>query len=129
MAKRPLYRHLAAIVAARLTCIERENAGLVETHTNKANTLVDEYLPNGSGFDLGTMIDLDRSTGNKLVLLTSFHHMNDAGYYVGWTDHEVIVSPDLAFGFALRVTGSNRAGVKDYMCELFQAALSEEIEE
>ena len=83
MAKRPLYRCLAAIVAARLTCIKRENAGWVETHTNRINTLVDEYLPNGSGFDDGTTIDLNRSTGNKLVFGASFHHMNDAGVREG----------------------------------------------
>lgn len=80
---------------------------------------VKDNLPSGSGFDTGTHLDWDLSKPEKLVFNTEFHHMNDAGYYDGWTSHSVIVTPSLITDFKLRVTGVNRRDIKDYIGDTF----------
>lgn len=118
-----LYQELAMLVAARLTCIARGNTEWVDRHETEIDRLVKTYLPSGSGFDLGTNIDLDKSTGNHLVFSTSFHHMDEHGGYDGWTSHGVRIDPDLASGFTLKVYGRNRNDIKDYIGDVFQAVL------
>jgi hypothetical protein len=54
--------------------------------------------------------------------------MNDGGFYDGWTDHSVIVTPSLVEGFNLRVTGRNRKDIKEYIAEQFCMALDQDIE-
>lgn len=84
-------------------------------------------LPSGSGIDRGTKIDFDRSNGGRIVLNFSFHHMNDGGYYDGWTDHSAIITPAFE-GFDIRITGRNQNDVKEYLSDLFHNALSEDCE-
>jgi len=50
------------------------------------------------------------------------------GYHDGWTDHQLIVTPSLQFGFHIRITGKDRNQTKDYLHETFQYALSEEVD-
>lgn len=89
---------------------------------------IEEELPSGSGFDNGTSIDLAKSDGNKIVLNTSFHHMNENGCYDGWTDHTVIVKPSLIHHFELDVKGRNRNDIKEYIYEVFANTLMREID-
>ena len=86
--------------------------------------LVKEFLPSGSGFDSGTKIDFDRSKPERLVFTTAFHHMDENGYYSGWTNHEVVVIPSFITGVDIRITGPNRNDIKEYMHEAFDHALT-----
>lgn len=86
--------------------------------------LIREFLPSGSGFNCGTELDSDASTKDKLQFVTDFHHMDEFGGYDGWTQHRVIVTPSLVWGFELRVTGRDRNAIKDYIADTFHAALS-----
>ena len=89
-----------------------------------------QLLPSGSGWDMGTKIEADSHTADKRIhLFGSFHHMNEHGSYDGWTDHSIVVTPSLSFGFALRITGVNRNDIKDYLHELFDHALRQEVSE
>lgn len=124
---RPAYRELVCLVQARQNCVEN-NPVWFEKHTARIKDLVDEHLPSGSGFDSGTVIDLDRSTGNILVFQTSFHHMDEGGGYNDCTEHTVTVRPSLAHGFLLSVGGRNRNGIKSYIGEMFENSLNEEVE-
>jgi hypothetical protein len=123
---KPLYQELAQLVAVRLACLETVNPW-AERHEQRIINLVSEYMPSGSGFDNGTTLDLESSNGNKLVFTTSYHHMNDVGMYDGWTEHAVIVKPDLQFGFELRISGRDRNDIKDYIAEVFEYALRTEV--
>lgn len=123
---RRIYQLLAGLVDARLRSIERGNTEWVERHAERIARVVSEYLPSGSGFDSGTTLDLDVSKPDRLVFRTAFHHMNEGGYYDGWTDHNVIVTPSLAFGFNLRITGRDRNEIKDYIAETFRYVLDAE---
>lgn len=82
--------------------------------------------PSGSGFNNGTEVDVGRN--GTLEFTTEFHHMNDAGYYDGWTHHIVRVKPSLAWGFELTVSGRNRNEIKDYIHEVFDTWLREEVD-
>lgn len=87
---------------------------------------VRKNMPRGSGIDCGTELDMDRSNPNKLVFIVSYHHMDEHGGYDGWTEHKIIVVPDLAFQFNLGITGRNRNDIKDYLHSVYAAALNEE---
>jgi hypothetical protein len=124
-----LYQMLAQIVDARLRCQRDGNIDWFGKHTHRLFDLMKQYLPSGSGFDNGTKLDLDKSNADKLVFATDFHHMNDTGYYVGWTSHRVVVTPSLGFGFTLRVTGRDKNNIKDYIAESFEMDLNAMVEE
>jgi hypothetical protein len=98
-------------------------------HTTILEDIADKLLPSGSGFDNGTAIDLEQSKPERLVLSTSFHHMNENGFYTKWTQHEVIITPSLAFDFEIKITGRNHNGIKDYMHEVFDHALRQTVGE
>lgn len=87
-----------------------------------------DCLPHGSGFDRGTKIDSVKSTPERLVFETSFHHMNEGRFYDGWTEHEVIVTPSFVchLHIHIRVTGRNRNYIKDYTEDTFGDALDAE---
>jgi hypothetical protein len=84
-------------------------------------------LPHGAGFDAGTSLDESQSHADKVIFHTSFHHMNDAGYYDGWTEHTVTVTPSLIHGINLRVSGRNRNEIKDHIAESFDYILRSDV--
>jgi len=122
---RYLYSELASLVAARRNCAQSNpvNREWFDRHEEKIEKLVKQHCPHGSGFDSGTTIDLDASHADKLVFHTSFHHMSDSGYYDGWTEHTVTVTPSLQFRFNIRISGRNRNDIKDEIHECFDCAM------
>ena len=119
-----LYSKMANVIQARLNCIESKNDIWISKHEDTLNELID-LLPHGSGIDGKTTIDLEKSTGEKLILNVEFHHMNDVGLYDGWTQHKIIVTPSLMHGISMRITGINRNGIKEYFGDIFHIALTE----
>lgn len=124
--KKALYREIAGVAQARDNCIKSGNHTWKTKHACRLVDIEREHLPSGSGFDNGTTIE--SATDQRIVFRTSFHHMNEGGYYDGWTEHSVIVTPSLSSGFCIRVTGRNRNDIKDYIAELFDGVLREEVE-
>jgi hypothetical protein len=106
----------------------RRNGGNHEPSQDALEYLVRNYLPSGSGVDSGCAIDLDRQKPGRIVIDCSFHHMNEGGYYDGWTEHQVIVTPCFGHWPDIRVTGRNRNDIKEYLGELFRHALDQPIE-
>lgn len=97
-------------------------------HIEALEALARDYLPRGSGFDRGCTFDVDASRADCLVIRTAFHHMDENGYYCGWSDHVVRVRADLAFGFTVSVSGRNVRDIKDYIADTFHSAMSEIVE-
>ncbi len=124
-----LYQAIAAALQARTNC--RDGAVLNEEWFHRWDARLDHIarnaLPSGSGIDNGTVIYRDDCKPDCIVLATSFHHMNDAGMYDGWTDHVVRVRPSFD-GIALTVSGRNRNDIKDYLAEMFHNVLASEYE-
>lgn len=113
------YSRIANLFIAHENCVASGNKQYEVIHENHLEEMVKENLPRGSGFNNGTKFNWEESSRNKLVFDTAFHHMDENGYYCGWSEHKVIVTPDLLFGFNIRVTGKNVRDIKDYIAEMF----------
>lgn len=122
-----VYQTFAELLMQRENCMKNNNQEWLQRSTETLLRLVKEYMPSGSGIDAGTTIDLDKSNGEKLVFHTSFHHMNDGGYYDGWTEHTVTVKASLFDKFTVSISGRDRGGVKDLLHDQFYFALRNEI--
>ena len=81
-------------------------------------------LPHGSGLDGKVEFVIDKCDAKCIVIFVEFHHMNDCGYYDGWTAHEIVATATHC-GPIIRVTGRDRNGIKDYLAELFDHALNQ----
>jgi hypothetical protein len=127
--KRKLYAELALLLSAIENCRKSGNDEWALVHREKAEGLVKAYMPSGGGFDAGTHLDVSCSSADKLIFNTSFHHMTGEGFYDGWTSHDVIVTPSLAFGIEVRVSGRNRNDIKDFIHSAFHDALTLEVEQ
>lgn len=124
-----LYSELSSLVQARLNCLTKpDTREWIDKHESMIEELVKSYMPSGSGYDSGTTLVLNESKGEKLVFSTAFHHMDDNGYYDGWTEHTVTVKPSLSHGFDLYITGPNRNDIKDLIGEQFDEALRTNVE-
>lgn len=91
-------------------------------------TKLEKLLPHGSGIDCGCKIDREKSGSKKVVITFDFHHMNNAGYYDGWSSYRLTVTPVLWGDFYIKITGQNKNYIKDYLYDLFDSVLSEQIE-
>lgn len=126
--KTKIYREITSTLVAIANCRKAGNNGWLERHEKTLDDIARNYLPRGSGIDRGTTIDREASNENKLVLTFSFHHMDEHGFYCGWTDHKCIVTPSLLRGIDIRITGRDRNHVKEYLYNVFDYALSAEYE-
>ena len=113
---------LSAAIEARKNCQQSGNTEWLDRWNERIEQLV-QMLPHGSGIDSGTKIDLDKSHADKLVLYTAFHHMNNGGFYDGWTEHTVTVTPGFR-SLNLRISGRDRNQIKDYLYETYNYALT-----
>lgn len=120
--------HLASLVVAIKNCQKSGNSEWEYKHKARLETIVREFLPRGSGLDAGCYVHVLNSTDSKLVICTEFHHMNENGYYDGWTKHRVIAKASLAFGLVVEVTNGARNDIGDYLAETFRAALEHKID-
>ena len=121
--KGTLYQLIASTVDAMTRCTDEWK----QKH-NETLTTLEDYLPSGSGIDSGTEIDRERSTGEKIVLYTEYHHMNETGMYDGWTDHTITVRPSLIHRIRLTISGRDRNEIKDYLHDVYYWALCENLE-
>lgn len=127
--KKPLYEAIASTVQAYHNCVKSGNAEWETKHKERLEHIQKHILPQGSGFDAGCEIDLEKSTGEKLHIITHFHHMNEGGYYDGWTDHKVVVTPSLLFGIRIQISGKDRNQIKEYMHEMFTHLLTSQYDD
>lgn len=124
----PLFQHIARSIQALKTCQQTPvNEFGVRIHS-EALEQFEDLLPSGSGIDCGTKINIEKSTAKALWLSFSYHHMNENGMYDGWSEHELVVTPSLTSNFDLRITGRDRNQVKDYLYDVYQSNLSDEID-
>jgi hypothetical protein len=123
-----LYKAIAGKLQAILNCGRSVNTEWDLKRREAICTLVREHMPSGSGFDSGTDIDWDRSTPNKLVFTTSYHHHGECGY-THWSNHSITVRASLVSGITLTISGRDYRGFKDYCYDVFHTALMAEVEE
>ena len=86
-------------------------------------------VPSGAGFDVGVTISLVDPTPLRIDLITSFHHMNEDGFYVSWTEHMINITPSLLYEINISISGPDRNDVKDYIHDVIYNALVAEFAE
>ena len=118
---KPLYVFLSESLAALRNC-EAKGFAYAETWRDRLEQAARDLLPSGSGFDSGCAIDIDGSRADRVTIETAFHHMNPHGFYDGWTQHKIHLTPAFG-GFDMRVTGRDRNGIKEYIAETVAEAL------
>ncbi len=122
-----LYQAIARTLQALRNSQNVLNVAWAERHAEDLKKFV-AMLPDGSGFDRGTQLDQSKSTADKLVFNTAFHHMDAHGGYAGWTEHTVTVRACLQFDFYVTVSGRNRNDIKEYIADAFNSALIEDVD-
>jgi hypothetical protein len=123
-----IFQSIAQSFVAMENCRRLGNDEWFETHRGNILELCRNKMPSGSGFDDGTSFDFSASKPNKLVFITSFHHMTNDGFYDGWTSHTVTVVPAFSSDIDMRISGKDHNDIKDYIADVFRDALREETE-
>lgn len=78
-------------------------------YVHALETLMRE-MPSGSGIDAGTKLILEESSKTRLVFQIDFHHMNDNGYYCGWSTRKVVITPSLVDDFNMSFEDEDASG-------------------
>lgn len=124
-----VYQKLAGLIYARQNCIKSDNLFWISKHEDSIHDIEKNNLPSGSGIDSGSTVDIEKSTEEKIIINTSYHHMDEHGFYDGWTDHRIIIKPSLVFDIDMKITGINRRDIKTYLHDVFHDALTEDIKD
>jgi hypothetical protein len=120
-----VFRVLSSCIDAYHRCVETKNTEWAEKHIERISAIMDATAPSGSGIDSGTEIQVETSTGEKLVFTLGFHHMDENGSYDGWTNHTIFVRPSFIHTLDLKISGPNRGDIKEYLHEVFYSWLTE----
>ena len=123
-----LYQKLSQVLAASHAANAANNTEWIANHSETIDRLCQTFMPSGSGFDAGTTLDVNRSSAEKLIFDSAYHHMDANGSYDGWSDLTITVKPSLQFGFDIKITGLRRKNRHDldYMMDTFYEALNTE---
>ena len=130
-----IYRELANRIQARLNCMKKdvqdENTRSWTEKHEEAIEALRNFLPHGSGIDSGISIDLINSTGEKIIIDSSYHAMNDGGYYDRWIDFSITVTPSLIHGISLKITGrfGKYQDIREYLYDIFDTSLRDTVKE
>lgn len=132
--KKKIYQEIATLVDAYKRCLETGNQ-YADTHIERLLKIEREYLPHGSGIDSGCGIDMQKSSGEKVVITFGYHFMDDNGMYAGWDEYRLTVKPSLVFGINMRIVCIDRSSedryrnyTKEYFYQLFDYALNQEVD-
>lgn len=120
-----LYKAIADAIQARRNCEKTGNDEWFEKWTDTLREIEKQHLPSGSGIDSGCTIDMENSTDNRIVINSSYHAMNENGYYDGWYDFRVVVTPSLAFDIDIKIVGrfGRYQDIREYLHEEFSTIL------
>lgn len=122
------YEKIASAIGAIDNCLKAGNDDARHAWEDVLAQIEDE-LPSGSGFDSGTTINRGKSTADKIVLNSAFHHMDANGFYCGWSEMTVTIRASLRFGIECKINfhGNKRASSDaDYFYQVFADAMHTE---
>jgi len=124
--KVPVYKAIAIRLGAIHNCIASDNNEWQEKHEHALSKIEENHLPRGSGIDAGVTIEGDP---HKIVLRTSFHVMNENGFYDRCIPFQVVVTASLQNDFDINIIGNfgKYQDLKDYLYDLFQEYLTNNI--
>lgn len=129
------YRVLSDALTAQRNCEAQSKPGspnaahfskLAHDWRGYIDYLVRNHAPSGSGFDLGTEFNPESSTPIKLVFSLYYYHMNERGFYGGWTRYCITVTPTFD-SVHVSVSGHDRNQVKDFIADTFYSLASQDV--
>ena len=132
---RTLIQEIASTCQAIKNCSETGNDEWYQKHLCHADELND-LLPSGSGIDGGSTIYVNKSDASKVVIYASYHLMDENGFYVGWLNFTIEVTPSF-FGVDIDITFDDfpnidklyeeypsAYGLNDYLHQTFDMVLN-----
>ena len=135
-----IYKKIATRAYSRLRCIESINKSSnsdnienwkkwADRYEDEIDTIMRNIFPHGSGIDNGCSFNYDKSINNRLVINSGYHCMNENGYYDGWVNFTVTITPDLELDYKLNIVGKfgKYTHIKEYLYELFHNSFNTEI--
>ena len=120
-----IYQKIDQVLQAIENCKHSNNQEWLNKHFDSISIIEKQLLPYGSGFDSGTTIKTLPYAGKAISFETSFHHMDENGYYDGWTEHTITITPSFQ-GFDIKVSGKNKNDIKNYILDTFNNVLDSE---
>ena len=97
-----VYQKIAATIQTIENCINSGNHIWEEKHTDTLYKIEKEYFPHGSGFDGVVTLKIDDCKKDKILIYFEWHCMDDNGYYDGWLNFDLIISPSFD-GFNMHI--------------------------
>jgi hypothetical protein len=114
---RKVYAHIANLFHSATTAT---NPYWAKAWKHILIEVIQEHLPSGSGFDNGCSLNFEESKTNKLVINCDYHHMDENGYYDGWSYNKIVITPDLRWEFNMKLVNMKGGKkLKDYDREYF----------
>jgi hypothetical protein len=120
-------------IARDVQTLQRDNspANVEEAALASLEVIEENLLPSGSGFDSGSKVSLSESKKERIVIKSAYHHMNENGYYDGWSHFRVVVTPSLMNGYNIRLQSIGRwprkyIMTKEYILDTFVEVLDRE---
>lgn len=130
--EKPLYQILASKICAMHNCVLQTNDEWYNRHKEAVEKLVKGYFPHGSGIDANHGSFLYDFCNDKKLVFKSEFHLNENGCYDGWYDFTITFSACLSCAFIIDIKTAKRlknAGIDDYLCECYDYAMKQEVEE
>lgn len=128
MKQETIIERIASLCVQNQNCVKANNVEWRDKSQAELNHIAKNLLPSGSGIDCGTKIDVAGSSDNKVILVCSYHHMNENGMYDGWTEHTITVRPSFVVGLNISISGPDRNAIKEYLHDVYFTNLSEAYE-
>lgn len=102
-------------------CRNSKNHEFLNIAEQRLSRLTKDFIE--SGPIESVYCSIDDSSLEKIVFHVTFHHMNDLGYYCGYTEHKVTIRQTF-IGLCVTVSGQNKRDCKIYIADVFDNALS-----
>lgn len=111
MYKQPLFRLIAQQVGyyhdSKVSAHRSEDQ---HKHEYALESLM-RHMPSGSGIDSGTKLLLEDSSKDKLVFRVDYHHMDQNGFYCGWSSRLITITPSLISDYNMEFSEEDYSGV------------------
>lgn len=135
MKPEPLYRVIARTLQARANCIAEGKAYIAARlmHEDNLRDIERNLLPSGSGIDNGCKLEMPDEYDGTFTMTFGYHHMDENGFYCGWTQHAIAVRPSLVSDFDLDMESDledfdDRDDLEDYLAQVFDYTLSRPVQ-
>lgn len=135
----PVKKHVLHLIGSQCDRANRMRKRLGEDDRFQANLdnaelhvrfYASEFLPHGSGIDNGCVVDIKKSSLSKIILSVDWHHMDEHGYYDGWSTYTVTIAATFGDMHHIKVTGGRKdETVKNCIVQALDMAFANDVTE